>query len=482
MAHRYVHSKGYPLFPDRANFVGTLKGSWHDMGKQFGVRSGDAVRCVTDIWWRKQCKLWGKDETLYALALYEKQIQALDPGLIDFMKGIADGASPWLNESPFSQRGDPLYSTNYQRVLAVNIHDEWSMRHPRKFPNGTSTYGGTVKARLASQPHTCSGFSARERATREDETIATQNRHGPYDPRCYQQVYIIQPDDGIACWVLTNCPQVAANQVVNSRGVSIALFAGGTTNQRSLNHNGHAYYAEEFGVPWFHLFLYAGTHAKTAKEAIEILTVGPSEYRKRTGRRSLLRGGGWIFLVSDDQEIAVVEATADRYAIRRPGQFTGPGWCDPGYIVATNHNLCDFSYDAMNRRTAIPMTIFGDGFKRDPSTGKTTGLDNSGIRFWTLMWDINRHYGELDSQTAQRIMSGLHSCDKATGKKVVVATDEGGDSQIWGKACNQGTVSLAAGSTDGKAAVLRGEGTEVHWTMGSPSHWQGDWDAYRFND
>ena len=187
-------------------------------------------------------------------------------------------------------------------------------------------------------------------------------------------------------------------------------------------------------------------------------------------------------MVSDDKEIAVVEVTADRYAIRRPGQFTGPEWCDPGYIVATNHNLCDFSYDAMNVRTVIPMTIFGDGFKRDSSTGKVTGLDNSGIRFWTLMWDVKRQHGELDSQTAQQIMSGLHSCDKATGRKTVVATDEDGDSQVWGKACNQGTVSLAAGSTDGKVAVLRGEGTEVHWTMGSPSHWQGDWDAYRFNN
>ena len=60
MAHQYHHSKGYPPFPDRAQFIGTLKGSWHEMGKQFGARSGDAVRCVSDIWWTRQCTMWGK--------------------------------------------------------------------------------------------------------------------------------------------------------------------------------------------------------------------------------------------------------------------------------------------------------------------------------------------------------------------------------------------------------------------------------------
>jgi hypothetical protein len=272
--------------------------------------------------------------------------------------------------------------------------------------------------------------------------------------------------------VLTNCPQVAANQVVNRRGVSISLFAGGTTTARSHNHDGTAHMAESFGVPWFHLFLYAGTHAKTAAEAIEMLTVGPRDYRARTGRETLLRGGGWIFLVCDSREMAVVEVTADRYAIRRPGQFTGPEWRDSDYIVATNHNLCDYSFDAMNRRTAVPMTIFGDGFERDPTTGVVKGLDNSGIRFWTLMWDVKRQYGQLDALTAQQIMSGLHSCDRVTGERN--AANEG-------HVCNQGTVSLSGGTVDGKVAVLRGDGTEVHWTMGSPSHWSGAWDKYRFH-
>lgn len=187
-------------------------------------------------------------------------------------------------------------------------------------------------------------------------------------------------------------------------------------------------------------------------------------------------------MVADEQELVVVEVTTDRYAIRRPGEFTGPNWSDPDYIVATNHNLCTYSWDAMNERTTIPMTIFGDGFTRDSKTGQITGLDDSGTRFWTLMWDLKRQHGEIDAQVAQKIMSGLYCCDETTGKKTTVDDKRADNSRIWGKSSNQGTVSLAAGTADGKVTILHGGRTEVHWTMGSPAHWEGAWDAYHFGE
>jgi len=282
--------------------------------------------------------------------------------------------------------------------------------------------------------------------------------------------------------VLTNCPQVAANQVVNDKGVSIALFAGGHTNPSSLDYRGASYRAEGFGIPWFHLFLYVGVHACTAKEAIEMLTLGIPEYRDRTGRKTLLCGGGWIFMVTDEETLAVVEVTADRYAVRHAGEFTGMDWTDTNSIVATNHNLCDSSYDRDNHLTDVPMTIFGDGYRRDPETGDVTGLNDSGVRFWTLMWDIKYHYGRIDRYRAQRIMSGLYAYDRDTGKKIECAQDETGIWRVWGtvEPCNQGKTTLEGGSADGKVAVLEGAQSAVYWTLGTPSHWEGAWDAYHF--
>ena len=479
IADQYVHSDGYPPLPGRTRFIGTLAGDWREMGRQFGERSGDAARCVSDVWWKDQCDKWGRAETLKAMDLYQDQVRALDPDLVDFMAGIADGASPWLDQSEFARGDSPLHGSNYHRVLAANIHDEWNMHHPMQFPDGSSTHGGAEATKLPPGVSMCSGFSARGQATLAGETIAAENRQCNYDPRCYQQAYTTQPNDGNACWVLTNCPQVAANQIVNDKGVSLALFSGGRTNPRSLDHRGEAYYAEGFGVPWFHLFLHVCTHANSADEAIEMLTLGTQGYRERTGRTTLYRGGGWIFLVTDPETMAVVEVTADRYAIRRPGEFTGSDWTDVDHIVATNHNLCDFSYDRGGNRTDIPMTLFGDGYERDPASGDVTGLDGSGSRFWTLMWDIRHNYGQLDRYRAQRIMSGLNANDPGTGERTGCARD---DLDAWEgtRPCNQGRVSLKGGTADAKIAVLDGGGSAVYWTLGSPSHWEGAWDEFRF--
>ena len=489
-SYQYTHSEGYPSFPDRAKYIGTLAGSWYDMGKQFGERSGELARYVSDIWWKEQCDNWGKAETLKAMELYEAQIFALDPKQIDFMRGIAEGAGPWLNESPYADSNHSLYATNYERVLAVNIYDEWSMRHPCKFPDGASTHGG-----LRPEPAEicgdndftmCSGFSVRGDATLNGEVIAAHNRQSPYDPRCYEEVYIIKPPEGNTAWVLTNCPQVAANQVVNDKGLSIKLYAGGATNKMSLEYDGGPYYAEGFGVSWFNLLLYIGTHADTAEEAIKMLTIGPPEYLAKTGRNSLLRGGGWLFMVTDKDTLAVVETTADRYAVRYAGDehlFTGPEWRDPNYIVCTNNCLCDFSYDKDNIRTDIPMTIFSDGYSRD-SNGKIIGLDDRGVRFWTAMWDMKHNYGRIDKYRMQQILSGLYAYDKDTGKKIECAPDSEGTYRTWGniKPCHVGVSSatLSGGSNDGKIAILNGKDTAIYWTMGSPTHWEGAWDEFSF--
>jgi hypothetical protein len=485
-AYTYSHEEGFPPFPDRVSFVGELRGDWHEMGRQFGDRAGESTRYVSDIWWRDICESFGKEETLKAFELYTAQIAALDPGLIDFMRGLAEGAARWLDESPFADADHPLHATNYERVLAVNLYDEWAMMHPRSFPDGSSTYGGAAGAPEQCPVAGCSAFAARGAATLSGETLSGQNRHSPYSPRCYEQAYVLVPDSGHAVWVLTNSPQVAANQVVNDAGVSLSLLAGGFTTPLALDYEGETYCAEGFGVAWFHLFLYAAVHADNAREAIEILTLGTEEYRDRTGRKTLLRGGGWNFLVADGKTLAVVEATADRYAVRYAGDrlpFTGPDWTDDTYIVATNHFICDFSYGPDNRRTNVPMTIFREGYDRDPESGEITGLNESGVRFWTLMWDVRHNYGHIDRYRAQQIMSGAYAHDQETGERIEVVETDSGAWAIYGteKFCTAGILASWGGTCDSKIAVIKGDNVSVGWTMGSPVHWQGAWDTYQFS-
>lgn len=485
---RYGHSDGYPPFPEKADFIGVLKGDWREMGRQFGAKSGEKIRYVSDIWWNDICEFWGINETRKAFGLYEAQIKLFEPGLVEYMKGVAEGASAWLGQSPFADSAEKHHSTNYERVLAVNLWDAWTMMHPKAFPDGSSTYGGVrtpppPELRLVAG---CSAFAARGKATVDGAAFSAHNRHSAYNPRCYQQALLLKPSDGLACWVLTNSPQLTGNQIVNEKGVSISLLAGGATNPRSIDVEGRSYVAEAFGVPWFHLFLYVGTHAGSAREAIEMLTKGTADYRGRSGRETLLQCGGWNFLVADGETLAVVEATANRYAVRYAGEaisFSGAAGNDPDYIVATNHFVCEYSFDEKNNRTNIPMTIFQDGYRRDPETGEIAGLNPSGERFWTLLWDIKHHLGRIDRYRIQQIMSGTYAYDKDTGEKIDVAQDREGKWRVYGNArpCTEGYLSEWDGTCDSKIAVLTGDQRAVYWTLGNPSDWQGAWDAYLFN-
>ncbi|MBT4499107.1 MAG: hypothetical protein HOC74_15365, partial [Gemmatimonadetes bacterium] len=126
---KYQVSPGHPRFAPRARFLGELKGSWFDIGIQVGSQAGDLVRWVSDVWWKGHVEEWGLDDTMQALPLYEAQLEALDPGLIHFMQGVAEGAAEELDKSPFAK-----ISSHYHKVLNTNIYDAWSWRHPTSIP------------------------------------------------------------------------------------------------------------------------------------------------------------------------------------------------------------------------------------------------------------------------------------------------------------------------------------------------------------
>jgi hypothetical protein len=197
------------------------------------------------------------------------------------------------------------------------------------------------------------------------------------------------------------------------------------------------------------------------------VTRGTPEYRANTGRNSLLRTGTWNFLIADRRQCAVVETSCDRYAIRRPGDMGEIG----NYLVMTNHNYCDHSYDENNERTTLPMTRFGD---EETSQG-------SAARFWTLMWDIRRSCGRIDREMAMTFMRGHHQHDRQ-GRRIEAPPGEPGLQYEGDVTCpHRGGFPdrWEQGSADSKVAV-NGEDVRVYWTLGRPCEWQGAWDEVRF--
>jgi len=444
-ASRYSVSPDHPPYEPRSRFLGELSGSWYDIGHQIGSGAGDLVRWVSDVWWKAHMDAYGFEDTFRALGLYEEQIAALSPDLIRFMHGVADGAEPELRKSPFS---DALSS--YHKILNTNVFDAWSWRHPTRLP---------WKRVSATDSHGCSSFVAIGAGPRPGEMIAAHNRHCPFDPKCYQLVYVGRPEGGNAYWCLTNGGAGCGCQIVNARGVSVILNAGGNQHQEQ---QGNA-----FGVPWFLLFLHVAAQANTADQAVEMITRGTPEYRERTGRRSLLRTGTWNFLVSDRNGCVVVEASCDRYAIRRPGDLGEIG----NYLVMTNHNTCTHSHDQNNALTRVPMTRYGS----------EATSEGSARRFWTLMWDIRHNFGRLDVDLARSIMAGHHQHDRG-GARVDSLPGEPSLQFAGDVTCPHGggyPEKWERGTADAKIAV-HGTDLSVHWTLGRPCEWEGPWDRVTF--
>jgi hypothetical protein len=441
---KYQVSPGHPSYAPRARFLGELEGSWFDIGFHVGSQAGDLVRWVSDVWWKNHVEEWGFEDTMQALPLYEAQIEALDPGLIRFMQGVAEGAAEQLAKSPFAKD-----SSHYQKVLNTNIYDAWSWRHPTFVP---------WKKDPAAAPGCSSFASVGAGPNAMDQTITAHNRHCPFNPKCYQIAYVGRPQGGNAFWTLTPGGAGAGCQIVNDKGVSLILNAGGDQHAKMG--------ANAFGVSWFLLFLHVAAHADTAAEAIEMLTRGTPEYRSNTKRNSLLRTGTWNFLVADRSECAVVETSCDRYAIRRPGDMGEMG----NYLVMTNHNYCDHSFDQNNNRTDLPMTRFGN---------ETTN-EGSAARFWTLMWDIRHHYGQINHELATTFMQGHHQHNRQ-GQRLEAPAGKPGLQFEGDVTCPHAggfPDKWVQGSADAKVTV-HGEDLRVHWTLGRPCEWQGAWDAVK---
>ncbi len=442
----YDVSPGHPPYESRARFLGEISGSWHSIGQQIGEQAGDLVRWVADVWWAEHVSKYGRQDTMNALSLYEAQVAALDPGLIGFMEGVAEGAGEQLDQSPFA--GD---SSHYQKVLNTNIFDAWSYRHPTATPWADTEPGDMG----------CSSFATvGDGPNAAAETIATHNRHCPFNPKCYQLAYVGRPEGGNAYWTITPGGAGAGCQIVNDKGLSLILNAGGNLHREMQG--------DAFGVPWFLLFLTVAAQADSAEEAIEMITRGTPAYRAQTQRNSLLRTGTWNFLVSDRTECAVIETSCDRYAIRRPGDLGEIG----NYLVMTNHCTCDHSYNADNERTDLPMTRFGD----------VESNAGSARRFEILMRDLADHYGRLDSRLAQQLMCGHHQYDDA-GTRLESPDGAAGFQFNGDVTCpHRGEYphDSEGGSADAKVVVSRQSGVEANWTLGRPCEWVGPWDRVRF--
>lgn len=181
---------GYPQLPTHARFIGELKGSWYDMGKQYGGRAGDLMLLVFNGWYVEGVsKKMAWPEIIYRVNLYEEPLKWYCPELLEFIEGMADGAASYLEASPaYKDHG----MTPYQMVLAINLYFEVNSYAPKLsgFPKVATSKvgeGGPSDETLG-----CSAIALLPKATATGRLIHANSKDQNFWPQEYQVMFTME--------------------------------------------------------------------------------------------------------------------------------------------------------------------------------------------------------------------------------------------------------------------------------------------------
>jgi hypothetical protein len=354
----------------RTTWIGVLKGSFYQMGVQYGERAAYDIRTNTDYEWPSCVKVCGSAKELSArLERYRFQLQLYSPQTLDFLRGIADGAASILSKSSYAKE-----STNFERVFNLNVSSTMKESCNSFWVTGGATADGTTMV------------------THHSQSLMGVTKSGR------KVTFVAIPDDPEAhiVWSITDAGCIGrGGTLANDAGVFNALHASDSNKTPESKAEG-----VEHHVSRFHAVVYGGS----AKEAAEFINLGTPEYRKLTGRKTLLRTRGVALIFADANSCFIGEYTANRYALRKPGDL---GEAGSNFICQSNHNHLNFSYDENNQMSQVPMTKFSP---------EVTG-DGSYHRFWSPMWAIKQKYGKIDREMVLRDLTALHDIYDKDGTK-----------------------------------------------------------------
>jgi hypothetical protein len=463
-AKYYEVPEGFPQVDPRVRFIGNLRGTWKEMGIQYGERAGDLVvnvyRFALDYFKGKGMS----EEKLRAyMGRYRQQIELYAPEMIEFMQGIASGVD-WSVAGASETK--PL--DGFERIMLVNSFLDLDFFHPKESLGegfGPETYVSGLLGNPVTGACTGIALSGKGRGkllspTKNGETIVTNHYDlARFVPLVWSIAYVATPSDPKAhvYWSINPAGIVGSqNLSTNVKGVTIGSFFGGQSDDDVYG----------FGVIHPVLELHALVYANTAQEAVQTMVFGNEAYRKKTGRAKVLQTGLWAYLVADKNEVMVLEVTPNRHAVRHPGDMGEKG----NYVIFANWYGAKYYFDEKNVRVEKPIGVQPPEFPE---------------RYWTFDWFIKYHFGQLDSDLVKEAQCSMYYFDKDTGQRI--DNLEGTAlplfigmhtiSAYWGAA-----LGLDIGGTIHAAQVVHSPGgrTRIDWVQGRPSEWVGPWQTVDF--
>ena len=483
--------EGYPRCPDHPIWLGVLEGSWYDIGKQYGESEGVRryISPVFDYWLSLALKGFtflnqgvpleeGGFEKLSQAAKglsfealvnllhsMEEQANLYQPNFVEAMKGEADGAAEALARSKYAND-----LTDYEKVLFLNFSSYLLL--------------------YALQPREdCSCIAFLPPATANGKVVVGRNTQFGLNVGNYGVAYAAVP------------PAPAHRFMTNP--YAGRLFGLGMATDTPL------YISRTAGIggarPGIEDSLLMANGAilgNSRKEATDLIVHGSEKYRKAAGRKTTLRANPVNFTIVDAENAEVVETTTERWAVRHPGDFS-----EKDFIIATNHELCEYSYDEDDKRTQVPMydelicqTFGGCRKEMAPSlkdkvfAGYSTPelvIPQPGTctRYWALYWSAMYNHGRIDVEMLQGpLFLGSRFWYDINGRKIEYQIDP--ENEAWMSVYYLYYHATVEGNSGGYPEKYKNElpgsliyvpaDRTAYWELYKPSMWRGKWEQMTF--
>ncbi len=269
--------------------VVVLAGSDYEMGFQYGEQASAYIDRTREDKWAAALRRFSRDDVLRALRANQTFVRSYTPEWLDFMRGMADGAT---------KAGHP---TTYIDVLLMN----GTLPDPK-----TSLYPeGAEDDELA--PKRCSVASAWGSATREGRLIGLDTLDTP--DVAHAVVIVAFPDKGNAYMCGADAGEIGDHFLMNNKGLFLGNSGGGSSPRPE---------DEGYGIAWACSLPYLVRFAGGAFEARDMITKWQINVPEN------------FHFVDVRGQACVVEKTAAVQAVRKPGDFG-----ERDFLFSTNNYL-----------------------------------------------------------------------------------------------------------------------------------------------
>jgi len=456
----YARPEGSPSFPVTPPLL-VLRGTWWDMGVEYGQHAGVEIREVSDSLLLRLEEVLPEGESLAKkLQRYRILIEELSPEMLEFMEGIAEGASLELEKS-----GLGSYLDSMQKIILINCF---------------SSLDGEFADLRRELVEEGSAWECRGPLTAKGDPLMGANMDGALYPLMYRLALVVVPDDpdSFIYFSLPLAGSVSGPLGLNEEGLALAAPAVWTPSdvvpvEEGGKQQGEVQDEKKPDLPISIMCALALSEARDVNSAKELLTYGPKDIAGQDEREGLLSCQAANFLLSDHEDALVLERDPSHYGLRGEEDLPNGG----SLIAATDHFTGLESYKENDEPLGHPMNELGLS-QQD--------VVYSVVRLHSLDQLFQNIDEEIDSFWAMREIAGMNHIYDEQGQKTYQA-----------EAGNGATVScFESGLTVDR--YLEREGVPAYGTIGSfvvnlatldvwfelgiPSDWVGPWEHISLDD